>query len=64
MEFELQFSSSEHPGPGNCHVHVKCFAAWELERRNEGSNGHVLPRTSDTGIIGCEYNAASQGEGA
>ena len=62
MEFELQFSSNEHRCSGNYHVHVRCFAAWEGERRNEGSNGHVLPRISDSGIMGCESNAASQGE--
>ena len=63
VEFELQFSSDAHLGSGNYEVHVKCFEAWELERRTGGSNGQVLPGTNDSGIMGCERNAASQGEG-
>jgi len=62
MEFELQYASNEHCGSGNYHVHVSCFSAWELEHRNESSNGHVLPRPSGSGIIGCDHNAARQGE--
>jgi hypothetical protein len=37
MEFEIQF---EHdgavPGLDKFHVHVRCFAAWEFERKNAG----------------------------
>jgi hypothetical protein len=62
MEFELQFPSTTHPDSGNYHVHVNCFAAWERERRNEGSNGHVLPRASGSGIISCDHTTASRGE--
>ena len=30
--YELQFTrDGESSGPANCHVHVLCFAAWELE---------------------------------
>jgi hypothetical protein len=63
MEFELQFPPSEHPGQGNYHVHAKCFAAWELERKHGRPNGKLLPRTGDSGIMDCERNATSQGEG-
>jgi hypothetical protein len=63
VEFELQFSPGEQLGSGNYQVHVKCFEAWELERRTGGSNCQVLPGTNDSGIIGCERSAASQGEG-
>lgn len=48
LGFELEFGS-EHAGPfeGNHHVHLRCFAAWEFERRTSesargtenGSNG-------------------------
>ncbi|MHB8813399.1 MAG: hypothetical protein ACYDAE_09030 [Steroidobacteraceae bacterium] len=63
MEFELQFSSVENPGASNYHVHVRCFAAWELERRNEESSGHRLPRADDDGIMpDRERIATSQGE--
>ena len=33
MEYELQFShDSENPGLDRFHLHLRCFAAWELER--------------------------------
>jgi len=33
MELEIEFArDSDYPGIDNYHVHVKCFAAWELER--------------------------------
>lgn len=34
VEYELQFTSEGNPDDGPYHVHVHCFAAWELERRN------------------------------
>jgi hypothetical protein len=34
MEFEIQFTrDDDDPGLDKYHVHVRCFAAWELERR-------------------------------
>ncbi len=32
VEFELQFARDGNSGLGNHHLHVRCFAAWELER--------------------------------
>jgi len=37
LEFEVQFASDgDNPGLDKCHIHVRCFAAWELERRQDG----------------------------
>jgi hypothetical protein len=34
MEFEIQFArDGDNPGLDKFHVHVRCFAAWEFERR-------------------------------
>jgi hypothetical protein len=34
LEIEIQFDGAEpKPEPDNLHVHVRCFAAWEFERR-------------------------------
>ena len=39
MEFEIQFShDGDNPGLDKYHVHIRCFAAWEFERR------HAQPR--------------------
>jgi len=33
MEFEIQFAhDGSNPGLDKYHVHIRCFAAWELER--------------------------------
>jgi hypothetical protein len=33
MEFEIQLSrDGDNPGLDKFHVHIRCFAAWELER--------------------------------
>jgi len=33
MEFEIQFArDGDNPGLDKFHVHIRCFAAWELER--------------------------------
>ncbi len=33
MEFEIQFArDGDAPGLDNFHFHIRCFAAWELER--------------------------------
>ena len=38
MEFDIQFArNSDNPGLDKFHVHVRCFAAWEFERRHNGS---------------------------
>jgi hypothetical protein len=37
MEFEIQFArDGDTPGLDKYHVHVRCFAAWELERTHVG----------------------------
>lgn len=43
VEFELRFTADQGAAATHCHVHAKCFTAWELERRNGGFNGHSLP---------------------
>jgi hypothetical protein len=36
LEFEVQFArDSDNPGLVKYHVHVRCFAAWEFERRRD-----------------------------
>ena len=37
MEFEIEFArDGENPGPDKFHVHIRCFAAWEFERKTPG----------------------------
>ena len=37
LEFEIQFiHHGRDPGLDKYHVHVRCFAAWEFERRGAG----------------------------
>jgi hypothetical protein len=63
VEFELQFASAGSSGAASCHMHSRCFAAWQLERRNGRLNGQVLPSRADDGIIpGRERNVTGQGE--
>ena len=63
VELELQFTSDGGFDTTNYHVHAPCFAAWELERRNRGRNGHSLPLADDEGIIpGHEGNTTRRGE--
>jgi len=34
VEFELEFArDGDNPGLDKHHVHIRCFAAWEFERR-------------------------------
>ncbi len=36
MEFEIEFArNGGNPGLDKFHVHIRCFAAWELERRRD-----------------------------
>ena len=36
MEFEIQFArDGDNPGLDKFHVHIRCFAAWEFERRGK-----------------------------
>jgi hypothetical protein len=35
MEFEIEFArDGDNPGLDKFHVHIRCFAAWEFERRH------------------------------
>jgi len=35
MEFEIQFAhDGTEPGLDKFHVHIRCFAAWEFERKS------------------------------
>ena len=37
LEFEIEFDSTgNNPGLDKYHLHIRCFAAWEFERRNGG----------------------------
>jgi hypothetical protein len=40
LEFEIQFArDGDNPGLDNFHVHIRCFAFWELERtQSDGSS--------------------------
>lgn len=63
VEFELQFTSDGGPAPVNYHVHARCFAAWELERRNGPPQGRSLRQEGDARIMPCrERNAKKRGE--
>ena len=38
LELETQFAhDGSNPGLDKFHIHVRCFAAWELERRQDGA---------------------------
>ena len=44
MEFEIQFArDGDNPGLDKYHVHIRCFAAWEFERRNGEAEGPKQP---------------------
>jgi len=39
LEFEVEFAhDGDNPGLDKFHVHVRCFAAWEFERTNNGAS--------------------------
>jgi hypothetical protein len=49
MGFDLEFASADSGGGDviNCHLHVRCFAAWEFERdacKADGRSAHVNGR--------------------
>jgi hypothetical protein len=38
LEFEIQFEhDGANPGLDKFHVHIRCFAAWEFERKKAQS---------------------------
>jgi len=35
LELEIEFAhDGDNPGLDKFHVHIRCFAAWEFERKN------------------------------
>ena len=63
VKIELPFTLDESSGAANCHLHARCFAAWGLERRDEGSNGHALLQGGTGGIMpGRERKRANPGD--
>ena len=45
LGFELEYAPDQlDTGEGDCHVHLRCFAAWEFERRNfeSGTRGAAV----------------------
>jgi hypothetical protein len=39
LEFEIQFTiDGGEPGLDKFHVHIRCFAAWEFERAQDGAH--------------------------
>jgi hypothetical protein len=37
LEFQIEFAADgDNPSLDRYHVHIRCFAAWEFERRSEG----------------------------
>lgn len=47
LGFELEFAPDhEDTGEGDCHVHLRCFAAWEFERRHQ-ENGPRAKAAND-----------------
>jgi hypothetical protein len=41
LELEAQFAhDGSNPGLDKFHIHVRCFAVWELERRTDGGTEH------------------------
>jgi hypothetical protein len=66
FEFELQFASNgeERPGANLCHVHIRCFAAWEFEREDmAASGGEGLRTASDRDTIADRERDRTQGRG-
>jgi len=43
LEFEIQFSrDGNNPGLDKFDLHIRCFAAWELERTISGDTGQSV----------------------
>jgi hypothetical protein len=36
-QFEIEFARDDNPGLEKFHIHIRCFAAWEFERRQGGT---------------------------
>ena len=43
LEFEIEFArDGDNPGLDKFHLHIRCFAAWELERTKGGDSGQTV----------------------
>lgn len=64
-ETELELQYAEHAdGTRTFHTHVRCFAAWELERQGAGGADRSLPREGNSGIISVrEHRTKKRGQG-
>jgi hypothetical protein len=50
LGFELEYALDQvDTGEGDCHVHLRCFAAWEFERRNH-ENGTRAEAANDSAV--------------
>jgi hypothetical protein len=43
MEYEVEFVRADGLGRDKYHLHLRCFAVWELERTKDG-DGSALPQ--------------------
>ena len=59
-ELEIQFETGRKAEETTHHVHVRCFAAWEFERRN----GHALPEDGEKNTMNLHERSAANGAGA
>ena len=49
VEFEIEFArDGDDPGLDNYHVHIRCFAAWQFERRNLELPGRAISSSDQT----------------
>ena len=42
LELEIQFARAAGSNVDTFHVHIRCFAAWELERPKGGDSGQTV----------------------
>lgn len=60
VEFEIEFfENGDESKVDKYHVHVRCFAVWELERRNATATASKTGSNSATGGVG----STSPGDG-
>ena len=52
VEFEIEFArNGDGPGMDTYHVHIRCFATWESERRNLELPAGLADRRRQTGPL-------------
>ena len=57
--FEVEFSQDVDRGSGCCHLHSRCFAAWEFERHTLESGEHENGASARTPVSGCGHGTHS-----